>query len=117
MKFFANVIQNAINIRIVERIRRENEGKPGWNAYYAALWHYFKINWLEKVQTDIDICFEFCSKTVESDKGSICKVIDRIVENGSFTGNDIIQLTSYTDVNDRNNRLYGKLQSKFDNKS
>ena len=35
MKFYLNVIETAINIRIKERIRRHNNNEWGWNSYQA----------------------------------------------------------------------------------
>jgi hypothetical protein len=110
MKFFLNIIENAINVRIKDRTARHNNKQSGWNAFYASIWHHFKMTWVKQLQSDIDMCMSSCKENVVNANNVIFSILQKILKKRGFTINDIKMLESYYVDHHQshpNNYIYG----------
>ena len=105
----AYIIENAINVRIKERIKRHDEEKWGWNAFYASLWHYFKYGWFDEIRTDIQGCLSNCMNLIHI-RNNILSIIQQILNGSEYSLSDVEKLESYY-IEKHPNYIYGKFIS------
>jgi len=111
-EFFLNVIENAINLLIRERVRRNEDGVIGWNAFNATLWHYFKRHWVDELRKNINICITFC-KDIANVKYIINLHLDRIIKTKQFKINDLKEIEKFCSSSNRDYYIYGKILSQY----